>query len=296
MYADKLHEDFQYMFENKMYNQMTVYIEACESGSMFENILEDNMNIYAVTAANSTESSWGTYCSPNDKVNGKKIKSCLGDLFSVNWLEDSDKADMAAESLQQQYSAVRDLTTKSEVLQWGEVDFTAEPIGEFQSGGIPAEKTVSESLWNQIKHKTPKMIKDMFEINAESQRKALSAVSSRDIDLHFWYNIAVDEPTEENLQALQDYITYRKKVDDTVEAIFGTEFMSNLEGTKNLPTDFECYRTMINKFQEQCFEADGYNMKYYKAFVAHCEFAKNFPEGEELVQKTLDKMDEVCQH
>ena len=94
LYADKFHETLKFMNANKMYKEMVLYIEACESGSMFENILEDDLNIYAVTAANSSESSWGTYCSPDDKVDGKSIRSCLGDLFSVNWLEDADKANM----------------------------------------------------------------------------------------------------------------------------------------------------------------------------------------------------------
>ena len=35
LYADKLHETFKFMNENKMYKEMVVYIEACESGSMF---------------------------------------------------------------------------------------------------------------------------------------------------------------------------------------------------------------------------------------------------------------------
>ena len=100
VYADELHEVFKYMHKNKMYKQMTFYLEACESGSMFENILQDNINIYAVSAANSEESSWGTYCSPDDMVDGVSIGSCLGDLFSVNWMEDSDVAKMNLESLQ----------------------------------------------------------------------------------------------------------------------------------------------------------------------------------------------------
>ena len=99
LYADKFHETLKFMNANKMYKEMVVYIEACESGSMFENILEDNLNIYAVSAANASESSWGTYCSPDDKVNGKSINSCLGDLFSVNWMEDTDAADLTKESL-----------------------------------------------------------------------------------------------------------------------------------------------------------------------------------------------------
>lgn len=92
LYANQLNEAIEYMHENKMYKEMVMYIEACESGSMFENILKPDINVYAVTAANSKESSWGTYCSPDDMVNGKHIGSCLGDLFSVNWMEDLDAA------------------------------------------------------------------------------------------------------------------------------------------------------------------------------------------------------------
>lgn len=53
LYADQLHSAFKYMNTNKMYKEMTFYLEACESGSMFENILENNLGIYAVSAANS---------------------------------------------------------------------------------------------------------------------------------------------------------------------------------------------------------------------------------------------------
>jgi legumain len=40
LYADKFHETLKFMNANKMYKEMVLYIEACESGSMFENILE----------------------------------------------------------------------------------------------------------------------------------------------------------------------------------------------------------------------------------------------------------------
>jgi legumain len=41
---------------------MVMYIEACESGSMFEGLLDSSLNVYVMTASSSTESSWGTYC------------------------------------------------------------------------------------------------------------------------------------------------------------------------------------------------------------------------------------------
>lgn len=103
LYADELHKAVQYMHKNKMFKEMVMYMEACESGSMFEKILEDDINVYAVSAANAKESSWGTYCSPDDMVDGKSLHTCLGDLFSVNWLEDSDKGKMAQETMNMQY-------------------------------------------------------------------------------------------------------------------------------------------------------------------------------------------------
>jgi len=39
--------------------EMVIYIEACESGSIFQGTLDDGLKIYAVTAANAVESSWG---------------------------------------------------------------------------------------------------------------------------------------------------------------------------------------------------------------------------------------------
>ena len=98
LYADQLLDAFKTMKEKKMYKQMTVYMEACESGSMFTK-LDKDLGIYAVSAANRSESSWATYCYPDDMIDGKHITACLGDLFSVNWLEDSDRSNMAMETL-----------------------------------------------------------------------------------------------------------------------------------------------------------------------------------------------------
>jgi legumain len=41
LYANDLNTTITYMHENKLYDQLVLYIEACESGSMFEGILSD---------------------------------------------------------------------------------------------------------------------------------------------------------------------------------------------------------------------------------------------------------------
>ena len=110
---------------------MVLYIEACESGSMFDGILANDINVYAVTAANPSESSWGTYCPPDDMVNGVEINSCLGDLFSVNWMEDAEKYSPAKETLDQQFGRVLNETAQSHVMRYGDLKFVKEPVGNF---------------------------------------------------------------------------------------------------------------------------------------------------------------------
>lgn len=111
LYANDLIAALEYMNQNNMYNELVFYLEACESGSMFQN-LPTNTRIFATSAASASESSWGTYCSPDDVVDGKSIGSCLGDLYSVIWMEDTDSENVCFESLEQQYQIVKKLTNK----------------------------------------------------------------------------------------------------------------------------------------------------------------------------------------
>lgn len=53
LFKGKLVKAFKSMFENKKYNKLTFYLESCYSGSMFTT-LPDDINVYAVSASNST--------------------------------------------------------------------------------------------------------------------------------------------------------------------------------------------------------------------------------------------------
>ena len=139
LYADDFQGALKYMHSNKMYKQAVYYMEACESGSMWTGF-PDNINFYALSAANATQSSWGTYCpsqqggTGDDSVDGKAIGTCLGDLFSINWMENLDQANTVTETLEKQWDVVKVETNLSHVLQWGSLDFTSEPIGDFMGG------------------------------------------------------------------------------------------------------------------------------------------------------------------
>lgn len=132
LHANKLTAALKKMHESGMYGKLTFYLETCESGSMFEDQLPADLPVYALTAANAKESSWGTYCGSESMVGGKDVKSCLGDLFSVNWMQDSEKAGMK-ETLEKQFEAVRATTNKSHVMQYGQAKaFGSLPIGSFE--------------------------------------------------------------------------------------------------------------------------------------------------------------------
>jgi legumain len=118
------------MYAKGMYSQLIFYIEACESGSMFPE-LANNIGVAAMTASNAELSSWATYCDPDDMVGDVHIGTCLGDLFSVNWMEDTEAHDPTTETLEQQYRTVKALTTESPVHIFGEFDFGNEFVGNF---------------------------------------------------------------------------------------------------------------------------------------------------------------------
>jgi len=110
------------MTEKKMFDQLVFYIEACESGSMFPDIAS-NTGVYAMTAANATETSRAHYCYPNDTVNGTEIHAYLGDTFSNKWMEDSDAYDINKRSLATQHTTVKRKTRYSHVQQFGDLSY-----------------------------------------------------------------------------------------------------------------------------------------------------------------------------
>jgi len=92
---------------------MVIYIEACESGSMLDE-LPDNINIYSTTASNAVESSYACYYDA-------KRQAYLGDLYSVNWMEDSDAEDISTETLFKQFEVTKKKTNLSHVMEYGDL-------------------------------------------------------------------------------------------------------------------------------------------------------------------------------
>jgi legumain len=89
LYANDLVQALKKKHAGGGYKSLVFYLEACESGSIFEGLLPSDIAVYATTASNAEESSWGTYC-PGDGQGSPppEFDTCLGDLYSVAWMED----------------------------------------------------------------------------------------------------------------------------------------------------------------------------------------------------------------
>lgn len=149
VYAKDLMSTFQHMKEKKMYKKMVFYLEACESGSMFNNLLPADWNIYAATASNPFQSS---YACDYDA----KYKAFLNDCWSRNFMNDTMAHSLTLDrySLEEQFETVKKMTTESQACQYGDEKMGNLPIGNFMSNKIQSQSQGSES-GSQEAHASP---------------------------------------------------------------------------------------------------------------------------------------------
>ena len=276
LYADKLNDAFETMKSKKMFKQLTFYMEACESGSMFPSLTSDG-GIYGITASNATESSWASYCGSEAVVNGKNIGSCLGDLFSTNWMEDTDKAinagDMDTETLEEQYNTVKQETTRSPVLKFGDFSFMDEAIGDFEG----TDNTVS--MIESLLFKTETLFTD--------EPKSEQHVDQRDAHLHYLMNKVMAEGGDENHAALIEEVNLRSFYDNTFKTAFPGLLMGELETELE---NYDCYRFLIDSFESSCGKFNDYGLKYAKYLRHVCIVG-----DEQVVQETANMFKAICQ-
>lgn len=277
LYANDFNAAINFMHTNQRYQEMVIYIEACESGSMFENILADNINVYAITAANSDESSWGTYCPPDDMVNGVEINSCLGDLFSVNWMEDADKFSPAKETLDQQFVRVKNLTDKSHVMRFGDLEFKSEAVGNFYGNlDLPTVESSPVGYFEVLFNQAKLQVGLEQALPEEDSKKHASAVSSRDAKLNHLYTIVQRRKSHKAQLDLSFEITSRMRADHVFEAFIqstGVQKAIDAAMAPVRPTNFDCLKQLVSTYDHSCGKMDDYSLQFVKYLMYACELS-----------------------
>ncbi|VDM91911.1 unnamed protein product [Onchocerca ochengi] len=172
-----LNDALKRMHKLKMFKRLVFYMEACESGSMFANVLPKNIDVYAVTASNPHESSWGCYCNNTMRL------PCLGDCFSINWIVDSEKEDLNRETLASQFRIVKKETNLSHVMHYGDLrigqDYVAYYLGDKKANvtnsynNLIKVENEASIAWPSREIHLRMLKKRLDEAETESERKTL---------------------------------------------------------------------------------------------------------------------------
>ena len=260
LYAISLISTIKHMHENKRYKEMVIYIEACESGSMFYYILPKNINVYATTASRPLESSSGTYCGKDAVVNGKKIGSCLGDEYSVNWMEDTESDSSLSETLNDQYAKIKAKTKESHVQQYGDLSIAQKDIGQFQGNH-------GNSLFDKVRNTITRIIRKFTSNQAESAPERIS-IDSRDIKLRYLQEKAESTNSKADIDAYNTELNFVKKVDSIFNS-FDQMFDINRE-TEITSINFECLEASVNEYKKTCNWGE-YALKYVRNIAIACQ-------------------------
>jgi len=281
-----------------MYYEIVFYLEACESGSMFPN-LQASQRVYAMTASNASLSSWAAYCGLEARAEGKLIRSCLGDEFSVSWMEDTDAHDISVETLQEQYETTLTLTTQSPVQKFGDFDFMGDAIGVFEGtleetsyeevvdevtdAGEPNRKRKFRKWGEKMLHKFEKAgekVKEFIKTEVKPSRK----IDSRDVRFTQAFENYLESGTAEDFEILNTELAHRGRVDKFFAAISPGFKMDEAVTV----SDWDCYRFLIDSYEQTCEPFSDYSLKYAKVFADVCN------QHESRVASVYGLMSQIC--
>ncbi|CAN1299017.1 Vacuolar-processing enzyme [Linum perenne] len=279
VYAHVLGDVLKKKHDANGYKSMVIYLEACDAGSMFDGMLPNDTNIYAMTASNPSENSYAFYCPDDDPSPPPDYNTCLGDLFSISWLEDSDLHDPRKETLDQQYRLVRRRTAmdydvqenqSSHVMQYGDITIAQQNLSDYigYNDSKVAETTTIDSSNKFVNHPD----------NYTTMNRPI-LVSQRDILL---FHLQQQEKVEAE-EKLNKEVSSRKRADETISRIVAIVFAGyqNADDPQSvinfvrpsgqpLVDDWDCFKSFVEKYEEECGEMSVYGKKYSRALANMC--------------------------
>uniref|UniRef100_A0A8C6VCS8 Legumain n=1 Tax=Naja naja TaxID=35670 RepID=A0A8C6VCS8_NAJNA len=250
-------------------DDMVFYIEACESGSMMEN-LPDDINVYATTASNPDESSYACYFD-------EKRQTYLGDLYSVKWMEDSDVEDLRKETLHRQFVIVRNYTNTSHVMQYGNISISHMKVMQFQGSKKSSSTPISLPPVDHY-DLTPSpdvplaiMKRKLMATNDIYEAKAIV----KEMKAH----LEARQLIQESMHKIMFLITGSKE--------HANKILSSRLSLRN----YDCYESAMDHFKKHCFNWHNplyeYALRQLYALVNACE--TGYP-----VDRIQLAMDQVC--
>ena len=249
LYRQDLEKAFATMKEKKMYKKAVYYMEACYSGSMFANLEKDGL-IYGLTAANATESSYAIFCDLDAHVKNIIMGTCLGDEFSVHWMENVDEGNLT-QTFKEHAEYLVDVVKESHVSKFGDMSFQNEPISEVFEGDLAHLKV------NRTYEKTKGVRGNIYLSKLNFYKRQMATTNSREAQTEYYKELDLINRVDKYFEEL---IAKMKKFGKIVDILPIPGPIHNMD----------CYRKSIDYVESKLSQSD-YMMKYFPTLASMCE-------------------------
>lgn len=291
LYADELNKVVTEMKRKSMFSEMLIYLESCYAGSMFTGMdIERDDKVLAIAASGPYESSYATYCPTLAKtkrqksnINPNMIGSCMGDLFTVSWIEDTKSHSLYRTSLLAQLIRVAERTSNQDTYFYG---------SHVKSFGDKNEtirhRPVGAFLSNNRGHSSRSSNKAPVSLEATPN---FEGFEQKDADLLYLYVQASKNMKDSNASVeLQKELEMRRVVDEAIYtsleglvlsgdlptessiAQFAQELIPQ-EPDKAIVKNWDCLKEMVAVWEAKCGELNTYSGQYTRTFANLCNAA-----------------------
>ena len=268
LHASDLIATLKYMYTNQKYKKLVFYMEACESGSMFNKLLPNHWNIYAETASNPYKSSYACYYD-------RTYRTYLADCYSVNWMDDTEQSDITRRTLEQQFEAIHKKTTQSPTCLYGDRSMGNLVIGQFQ-GVIGARKTIKKA----------------------SNNNQFDSVSSRDAKMvYLQRRISLANDNKEQVRFEKELESYQKNATKTdiifssFKGLLNLQPQNHVAGSNDADNcygkgmDVVCMKAAVQSYEKHIGRFGEYSIKYSNYLRDACDAGKTNAEIDNALEK-----------
>lgn len=241
------------------FNQMLVTLEACYSGSIFDqNLLKSNLSIYAITASNSKEESFAEFYD-------LKKDTYLSDIFTQNWINSWISCEKTDSTLAEQYEIVRNRTNTSHVSQFGNLNLAkSTKINDFlypsAIKGLANQKCINRRVAGRT---SPDRL---VSPSSDVKFTAYEHLSKQDklSDEH----TRVIEELRKGRHFLKEHIL---KLSERLAGLLNLSSTALLNHDEMIE-DRECYEQLVHVYHQNCFKINEhtYLSRYLQIFYKAC--------------------------
>ncbi|CAG2175122.1 unnamed protein product, partial [Oppiella nova] len=267
LHAQDLNNVLIDMHKQNRFKGMTFYLDSSYSGSMFDKLLPNNSNIYAVTTSRPdqltylcyNDSKWGTY---------------LATEFANAWLNDSDHSDLSKELLSEQFEFIHKYQVYEVAMQYGDLSIVNETVGTYMGNKkVPSQTSIQTAC------------KSVPVPEAPVYRLQRLITSTNNIELKQKY-----------VTELEGLLSRRKLMDKQIEEYVNElpaiDANITLNGKLEL-NNRDCYKQLVNTFYHKCYNLskNTYGIQKLQTFVNICEQMRDSSDADIAVNRLIQYCD-----